>query len=227
MRTNYIGHDHAYQRKRDDPAYAGWNTHQEVAGDWPSTWQPLMEKRSFPNHGQLLELGCGAGNVSIAFAQTGYAVTGVDIAPTAISWATNNAARANVNVHFLQGNVLELTQIADASFDVALDGRCLHCIIGSDRTRFFQAARRVLKVGGILAVCTMCNDVPDTSYFQKCFDPQSRCLMHDDIATRYIGDSNDIVQEVMLAGFRVLDVEVLPPKHQEDLADLQLIAERR
>jgi hypothetical protein len=51
--------------------------------------------------------------------------------------------------------------------------------------------------------------------------------MHNDIATRYVGDSNEILKEVILAGFRVLDVEVVPPKHQKDFSDLRLIAERR
>ncbi|MEM6255111.1 MAG: class I SAM-dependent methyltransferase [Cyanobacteria bacterium P01_D01_bin.156] len=227
MRTHYIGHDQAYQRRRDDPEYAGWIKHEEVAEDWQSTWQPLMEKRAFPNsQGKLLELGCGAGNVSIAFAHAGYEVTGIDIAPTAIAWAAENAAKANVHVNFLQGNVLELADIADASFDIALDGHCFHCIIGRDRTRFLQAAHRVLKVGGILTICTMCNEVPKTEYFQEHFDPQSRCCIHGDIASRYIGHSNDILQEVMSAGFQLLDVELVPPRHQEDLADLQLIAER-
>jgi hypothetical protein len=51
--------------------------------------------------------------------------------------------------------------------------------------------------------------------------------MHDGLATRYIGDSNDILQEIIHAEFRVLDVEVLPPRNQEDLADLRVIAEKR
>ena len=49
-------------------------------------------------------------------------------------------------------------------------------------------------------------------------------IIHDGIANRYIGDSNDILQEIMQAGFRVLDVEIVPPKDAEDLADLRAIA---
>ncbi|MEM9003434.1 MAG: hypothetical protein AAGE59_07910 [Cyanobacteria bacterium P01_F01_bin.86] len=32
MKTNYAGHDQAYQRKRTDPAYAGWIKHNEFIG---------------------------------------------------------------------------------------------------------------------------------------------------------------------------------------------------
>ena len=226
MKTDYIGHDRSYQRKYNDPDYAGWIKHSELTEDWQLIWQPFIQKNAFPKQGRLLELGCGAGNISIKLEQQGYEVVGIDIAPTAITWATENAAKAGSSATFLHGDVLELTEIADTSFDIVLDGRCFHCIIGSDRDRFLRSAHRILKVGGILTICTMCNQVPETAYFQNHFDPQSRCLIHDDIATRYIGDSNDILQEVIHAGFKVLDAEVLSPKHQEDLADLQLIAEK-
>lgn len=227
MRTDYAGHDRAYQRKRNDPDYAGWIKRDELAEDWQLSWQPLIQRKAFPKQGRLLELGCGAGNLTIYFAQAGYNVTGIDIAPTAIDWAIKNAAKASVNVTFIQGDVLELAEIPDTSFDIALDGRCFHCLIGNDRAQFLQTAHRILKHNGILVINTMCNEVPQTSYWSDHFDSETRCTMHDGLATRYIGDSNDILQEIIHAEFRVLDVEVLPPRNQEDLADLQVIAEKR
>ncbi|MGP1384502.1 MAG: hypothetical protein ACTS2F_13135 [Thainema sp.] len=48
---------------------------------------------------------------------------------------------------------------------------------------------------------------------------------HDDgIATRYIGDSNEILQEIMATNFRIQDVKLVPPSHAEDFADVQVIA---
>ncbi len=222
MQTNYIGHDRAYQNRRNDPNYEGWSN--GYAEDWLRSWQPLTQKAAFPKQGKLLELGCGAGNLSIRFAQAGYEVVGVDIAPTAIAWAIENAAKAEVKATFLEANVLDLSEIADASFDIALDGRCFHCIIGSDRRRFLESIARILKPNGILAINTMCNEVPKSTYWLDNFDPRSRQIIHDGIATRYIGDSNDILQEIMQVGFRVLDVEIVPPKDAEDLADLRAIA---
>lgn len=224
MKTDYIGHDRAYQKKRQDPHFAGWIEQAEVATDWQQTWQPLMSRPAFPKTGTLLELGCGAGNVSIAFAEAGYQVSGIDIAPTAIAWAQDNAAAAQVNAKFIEGNVLTLEPFADSSFDIALDGRCLHCIIGSDRSHFLRSVYRVLKLGGILTVCSMCNDVPNTPHFRDHFDPSSRCTIHAGIATRYIGDSNHILQELMVAGFRLVDVTLVPPRHDADLSDLIVIA---
>jgi len=163
----------------------------------------------------------------IGCAQAGYSVTGIDISPTAIDWATENAAKANVNVSFIQGDVLELAEVADASFDIVVDGRCFHCIIGNDRILFLRTAHRTLQYNGVLVINTMCNEVPMTPYWRDYFDSQTRCTVHDGLATRYVGDSNDILQEVICAGFRVLNVEILPPRDQESLADLQVIAGKR
>jgi SAM-dependent methyltransferase len=227
MKTNYRLHDDVYQRRRGDPTYMGWIARDQIAEDITQTWQPLITRPAFPSQGNLLDIGCGAGHVSLFLAQQGYEVTGVDIAPTAIAWAKENADAKNLAVTFQVMDVLTLADLADASFDIVLDGRCFHCIIGGDRDRFLQAAHRVLRVGGILTLCSMCNDVPETIRLQGTFDPESRCLMHGDLATRYIGDSNDILKEVMQAGFTLIDVARIPPKDAEDFADLQVIAEKR
>jgi hypothetical protein len=73
----------------------------------------------------------------------------------------------------------------------------------------------------------MCNEVPDVPSVQAQFDPATRCLTRDGIATRYIGQSNDILQEVMHAGFTLVDVRLMPPRDAADFADLQVIAEKR
>ena len=221
MLTNYIGHDLAYQNRRNDPNYEGWS--YGYTEDWLRNWQPLIQKQAFLKQGKLLELGCGAGNLSIRFAQAGYEVVGVDIAPNAIAWAIENASKAQVKATFLEADVLELSEIANASFDIALDGRCFHCIIGSDRRRFLENITRILKPNGILAINTMCNEVPKSAYWLENFDPRSRHCIHEGITTRYIGDSNDILQEIMQAGFRLLDMEIVPPKDAEDVADLRAI----
>jgi ubiquinone/menaquinone biosynthesis C-methylase UbiE len=227
MRPNYSLHDIAYQRNRLKPDYSGWGKIDDSVEDL--TWHSLRQREAFPQHGNLLELGCGAGQISIDFAKAGYNVTGIDISPTAIEWAIENAAKENVSVRFIQGDVLRLENIADESFDIALDGHCFHCIIGSDRQQFLQSVYRILKVGGTLTICSMCNQVPDNSHYQEYFDPSSRCLFYTDKKTpvRYIGDSNEIIQEVISAKFRVLDVKLIAPRHPEDLADLQLIAEKK
>lgn len=226
LKTDYVDHDRVYQAKRSNPEFVGWGRRDDWANDWQQTWLPLGARSAFPSSGRLLELGCGAGNVSIAWAQAGYIVSGIDIAPTAIAWARDNAAEAQVQVEFVEGSVLTLAPFPDEAFDIAVDGRCLHCIIGDDRGQFLRSAHRVLKLGGVLTICSMCNTVPDSPHFRDTFEPESRCTIQQGIATRYIGDSNDILGEVMAAGFRIVEVTLVPPRHAEDLADLQVIARK-
>ncbi|MBD2176971.1 class I SAM-dependent methyltransferase [Pseudanabaena sp. FACHB-1998] len=222
MKTDYRGHDRAYQRNRQDPNFEGWSSGYEE--DWVNSWLPLIQNHYFPKQGKLLELGCGAGNLSIRFAQQGYEVVGVDIAPTAIDWATENAAKLGVKAIFLTADVLQLAEIEDNSVDIALDGRCFHCLIDRDRQLFLKNVYRVLKPKGIFAVNTMCNEVPATASWLANFDQRSRCTIHGEIATRYIGDSNDILQEIIQSNFRILNMEIVPPQNVEDIADLRAIA---
>lgn len=62
---------------------------------------------------------------------------------------------------------------------------------------------------------------------QPNFDPQTDCILHKDVATRYIGDSNNALQEIIQADFQILDVKVVSPSGEEDAADLQVIATKR
>jgi SAM-dependent methyltransferase len=54
---------------------------------------------------RLLDLACGRGRHSINFANRGYRVTGVDLAPTAISRAKAKAALAGVDIDFRVGDM--------------------------------------------------------------------------------------------------------------------------
>ena len=58
--------------------------------------------REYPN---MLDLACGRGRHSINFVNRGYLVTGVDLAPTAISRAKAKAAQAGVEVDFRVGDM--------------------------------------------------------------------------------------------------------------------------
>jgi 2-polyprenyl-3-methyl-5-hydroxy-6-metoxy-1,4-benzoquinol methylase len=229
MKTNYYLHDLVYQRNRLDPNSSGWGNLNGFLKDLELIWHPLCQREVFPQQGKLLELGCGAGLLSIQFAKMGYQVTGIDIAPTAIEWARENAAQAQVSVQFIQGDVLTLTDLVDQSFDIVVDGRCFHCIIGDDRQQFLRSVHRILNIDGVLTLCSMCNPVPDNPHYSKNFDRSSRCLFYTDpeTAIRYIGDSDEIIQEVIAAGFRILEVKLVAPTNLEDFTDLQLIARKK
>lgn len=70
-----------------------------------------------PKSGELLELGCGAGNIGLWFAGLEYSVSGIDISPTAVNLAQKRAKESSANATFCTGNVLDLKPFADETFD--------------------------------------------------------------------------------------------------------------
>lgn len=57
MKTDYLLHDQAYQRKRHDAAYTGWNKAEGLVEDIQNMWQPLMQRDAFPKWDKLLDHG--------------------------------------------------------------------------------------------------------------------------------------------------------------------------
>jgi ubiquinone/menaquinone biosynthesis C-methylase UbiE len=228
MKTDYEGHEAVYQRLRQQAGRVGWDDADQLAANI-SGLETVVRWPAFPKVGKVLELGCGAGNSSIELSKCGFEVHGLDIAPTAIEWARQNSLQAGTACTFSVGNVLDLNGFSDESFDIVLDGHCLHCIIGADRLKFFENALRVLRPGGTLLIRTMCNEVPKGLVRRGTFDTQTRCTVSaGGIATRYIGWSNDIVCEVIDASFKVVQMMIEPaePNAEVDLDELLLLARK-
>jgi SAM-dependent methyltransferase len=218
----YALHDNTYRRLREQGAM-GWDTSDEGYAEMFSRVMPALPTLVEGRPRQILELGCGAGNFSVLLAQQGYAVSGVDIAPTAIDWATERARKDGVTARFSVDNVLALASCADDYMDAVIDGHCLHCIIGGDRARCLASVWRVLKPGGMFVVLTMCGDVTNPRMLES-FDPATRTTVHDGRPTRYIGAADVIVAEVAAAGFQICKTQVIDRKDGDDLDDLVVFA---
>jgi SAM-dependent methyltransferase len=220
---NYASHDRVYQRLRAQGA-TGWDDDESgTYADMLALVMPLLPSLGDGASPSVLEMGCGAGNFSLRLAQHNYRVTGVDIAPTAIDWAQERAQAATGILDFRVDNVLSLVTCGDAVFDAVVDGHCLHCIIGDDRTCCLAAVRRVLKPGGVFVVLSMCGEVACQKMLQV-FDPLSKVTMHDHRPTRYIGSAGDIAAEVVSAGFAIRASRVVARKDSEDLDTLLICA---
>lgn len=76
---------------------------------------------------RVLELGCGTGNNAVYLAQQGFAVTALDISPTAIQAAQSRAAEAGVEVNFVATHVGGFEAPAEP-FDLIFDRGAYHCI---------------------------------------------------------------------------------------------------
>jgi ubiquinone/menaquinone biosynthesis C-methylase UbiE len=213
-RVDYAAHEQAYQRYRAE-GRAGWDTAAGTARTLQE-WEHVLASEHVPTAGTALELGCGAGDLSLWLAQRGWHVHGVDISATAIDWAREKAQAQGLSVSFRVGDVLDLHAYADATFDLVLDGHCLHCIIGEDRRAFLRSARRVLRPSGCLIVKTMCGE-PAVGWPREHFDPATRCVVREDgLVVRYLGLASDVVQEVREAGLQVLNWQIVPARDAQD-----------
>lgn len=219
LQTNYLQHDAEYQRRREQ-GFPGWDSPKALNENLQLLAQ-VFQAPHIPQGGKLLELGCGAGDLALWAAEHGYEVTGVDISPAAISWANEKASQRGLQALFQVGDVCQLQEIGSDSFYTILDGRCFHCIIGPDRSRFLQEAYRLLKPGGIFLIATMCG-LPTSEEYLKEFDSDSRCMVRDGVAVRYLGQPESIESEVTQAGFIVMKRRLIPRRDEKEL-DLLLL----
>jgi SAM-dependent methyltransferase len=213
LKTDYPGHDRLYQQRKQQ-GQRGWDDDGQWLV-WKSEIERLIADPSFPRSGSVLELGSGAGDVALLFASKGYTVSGIEISPTAVAWAREKASQRGLAAEFVEGNVTDLSHWDEGIFDAVVDGHCLHCIIGDDRTKALSETYRVLKPGGLLYVSTMCGDPKEPDVLAQ-YDPESRCMVGNGIARRYFGKPEDILKEIADAGLTLLKHEVRSNQGTQD-----------
>jgi len=224
-RVDYAAHDEAY-RKFKAAGKEGWGTAEETAQTL-AEWELVLQSDHLPRMGKVLELGCGAGDVSLWLAVKGYDVSGVDISPTAVEWAREKARARRLQAAFTVGNVVDLQDYADEEFDLVVDGHCLHCIIGDDRQSFLRSGSRVLRPSGCFIVNTMCGD-PVKTWARDHFDPQSRCVVGEDgLVIRFLGTQEGILGEVRDSGLEIVEWTHVPAAGEDDQDSLWIYARKK
>jgi len=119
------------------------------------TWDtgvPPPEVVQFADHhdpGSALDVGCGTGATSVFLAERGWSVLGVDFVPLAI-WKANRRARPLSGQPVFQvGQVPELRNVT-GTFDLVVDVGCFHSLSPSERARYADRIRSLLRPGGDL-----------------------------------------------------------------------------
>lgn len=99
-----------------------------------------------PQHGRLLDMGCGTGWTSIMFARRGYDVVGTDLVPEAIAAGRQLQRQHGLsNLDFVTADYESLD--FREQFDIVVFFDCLHHAV--DETGALASAYRALKPGGI------------------------------------------------------------------------------
>jgi len=96
---------------------------------------------------KILEIGCGGGQCSIAFAKNGAICTGIDISDKQINYAKNLAEKNKVKINFLNGDFQNLKQFKSNSFDIVFSAYALQ--YSPDFKKVCQQVNRILKKDGI------------------------------------------------------------------------------
>lgn len=104
-----------------------------------------------PPYGPALDLGCGTGLHSVALAQRGWQVTGVEIVPKALRAAHERAREAGVEVRFVRGDVTALRAIGVGfGFQFVLDFGCFHGLKDEQRAAVGREVNAVTASGATM-----------------------------------------------------------------------------
>lgn len=131
-----------YETTRN-PAQLPWN-----AGGPDPDLVRLVESGEIPR-GTALDAGTGLGHDAVYLIQKGFDVIAIDISPSAIRLARENASAHGVFGFFQEGDIRQIP-VEDAWVDVANDRGCFHLLEPADQPQAVQEIHRVLKPGGLL-----------------------------------------------------------------------------
>ncbi|MEO5657839.1 MAG: class I SAM-dependent methyltransferase [Nitrospiria bacterium] len=128
---------------------------------WPTEGISRMVAQFLQVHGgtgrSALDIGCGEGRHTAAFADAGYRAIGLDLERGALAKARAGGGKACRRARWVQADVFALP-FGAASFDVVIDYGCLHHIRRRDTGRYLEQVVPLLS--------------PDGHYLLSCFSTQ-------------------------------------------------------
>jgi len=106
-----------------------------------------------PRPSDVLDLACGIGAFTIAAAQRGHRVVGLDYSETALRAARKLAAEEGASCEFVHGDATKMP-FEDASFDVVIASDIIEHLFDPPLARMFSECHRVLRKGGAFVIHT-------------------------------------------------------------------------
>ena len=97
---------------------------------------------------RILEVGCGGGQCSIAFARQGATAAGLDLSDVQLAFARRLAEQEGVAVRFVQGSADDLSAFADGAWDLVFSAFAFQYV--GNMARCLCECSRVLCAGGRL-----------------------------------------------------------------------------
>jgi len=98
--------------------------------------------------GQALDLGTGPGHDAVYLIQQGFNVIAIDISPSAVKLARENASSKGLFGFFQQGDIRRIP-VEDGFIDFVNDRGCFHVLTAEDRAKAAGEIYRVLRKKGL------------------------------------------------------------------------------
>lgn len=137
----------------------------------------LIDKLKLTGNKRILDLACGFGRHSLEFARRGYDVTGVDITPEYVDYATKQAQAENLNARFICSDIRQVS--FDNEFDVVLnmaDGAIGYLENEEENLKIFRVISKALKTGGTHFMDIMNGSYAETHFPCKLWDEGEKSL---------------------------------------------------
>jgi 2-polyprenyl-3-methyl-5-hydroxy-6-metoxy-1,4-benzoquinol methylase len=133
-----------------------------------------VEAARTPARARVLDVGCGAGEITSEIARAGFDVVGIDVAAEPLRRARARDPQLDVRLVATDGE----WPLADASFDAVWAGETLEHVL--DTAAWLSQVRGVLRSGGTLVLSTPAHDrlgvlalALSARGFDEHFDPRS------------------------------------------------------
>jgi SAM-dependent methyltransferase len=157
------------------------------------------EKKVTLNNLDVLDIGSGVGQNSNYLAHFGNRVVGMEISPTAIKSAKENAKGSNLEVRYLEADIGKTYPFKDEAFDIVIDSISSNSLSGKERKVYLEEVFRVLKSNGWFFVKAFCKDGDSNArgllkkypagekdtYVIKEMNLKERCFSRDDFISTY------------------------------------------
>jgi len=148
MKAGCLGGEMNHWEQRYQNGETGWD--RGIVSPALSQW---LEQGVLLRPGRILIPGCGRGHEVVELARLGFAVTAIDIAPSACMHLEQELAAARVSAEVVCGDLFEYK--ATSPFDVIYEQTCLCAITPEQRPAYENKLYDWLKPGGVLLALMM------------------------------------------------------------------------
>src|ERR1700747_2300055 len=165
-------HDWEERYRTTKPADLPWN-----AGGPDPDLVRLVSSGRIPV-GQALDIGTGPGHDAIYLIQQGFTVVAIDISPSAVHLARENASHAGLFGFFQTGDIRRI-RVEDGFVSFAYDRGCFHVLSSEDRPRAVEEIARVLSRGGLFLLRVFSDKEPGEEGPHRFTRPELETLFKD------------------------------------------------